>query len=93
MLERRRPPPVGVDLRGPGWARGGGWGATDAFGKRLNVGVWALGTVYLQRGAICVGERCVFVFAGGECSVCVYLCLRSVGTARKGGRPVTQRSG
>ena len=26
VLERRRPPPVGVDLRGPGWARGGGRG-------------------------------------------------------------------
>ena len=47
------------------------------------------------RGAICVGERCVFVFAGGDghcvcvfvcVCVCVYLCLRSVEAAGKGGR-------
>lgn len=75
VLERRRPSPVGVDLRGPEWARGGGGGgATDAFGKRLNVCVWVLATVCLQRGAICVGERCVFVFAGGEgLCVCVFV--------------------
>ena len=53
-------------FEGPRVGQGRWEGATDAFGKRLSVCVWARATVYLQRGAICVGERCVFVFAGGE---------------------------
>lgn len=52
----------------------------------------------LQR---CVCREGLFVLARGVClclqeardSVCVYLCLRSVGAAGKGGRAVTQRSG
>lgn len=35
----------------------------DAFGKRLKVCVWVPTRTSLQRGIVCVGEKCVFVFA------------------------------
>ena len=55
--------------------------------------VWVPAAVCLGRGAVCVGEKCVFVFAEGNglcvcvcvCVCVVCLCLRIVGAAEKGG--------
>lgn len=81
-----------MDLSSPGLVGG----ARDAFGKRLKMCVWVPSRACLRRGAVCVGEECVFVFAKDEgvcVCVCAYLCLQSVRAAGKGGRAVTQRSG
>lgn len=66
--------------------RAGGRGcATDAFGRRLKVCVWVPAAVCLGRGAVCVGEKCVFVFAEGN-GLCVCVCCVFVFADCGGGR-------
>lgn len=76
VLERRRPSPVGVDLRGPEWARGGGGEGGDrcVWKEAERVCLGPCNGVFAERGYLCWREVCVCV-CRRRGTLCVCICV------------------